>query len=65
LFEASDVYNVGGGTYFLIVEAIGSDRYRYFRCWTSNGLTGTRAGLADTGTNPFARSINVAFTDTA
>ncbi|KAH9483366.1 Alpha-L-arabinofuranosidase C [Psilocybe cubensis] len=60
LFEASNVYNYGSG-YLLIVEAIGSDGHRYFRSWTSSSLTGTWAELADTESNPFARSTNVVF----
>lgn len=65
LFEASNVYNVGDGTYLLLVEAIGSDGYRYFRSWTSSSLSGTWTGLADTESNPFARSNNVVFSGTA
>ena len=65
LYEASNVYNVGDGQYLLIVEAIGSDGYRYFRSWTSNSLAGTWTGLADTEADPFARSTNVAFSGTA
>ena len=64
LYEASNVYNVGNGVYLLIVEAIGSDGNRYFRSWTSNSLTGTWTGLANTEANPFARSTNVAFSGT-
>lgn len=64
LYEASNVYNVGNGQYLLIVEAIGSDGNRYFRSWTSNSLTGTWTGLANTEANPFARSNNVAFSGT-
>ncbi|KAF4625738.1 hypothetical protein G7Y89_g12426 [Cudoniella acicularis] len=65
LFEASCVYNVGGGQYLLIVEAIGSDGNRYFRSWTSTSLSGTWIALADSQTNPFARSNNVVFSGTA
>ncbi|RHZ64424.1 putative alpha-L-arabinofuranosidase [Aspergillus thermomutatus] len=65
LFEASNVYNVGNGQYLLLVEAIGSDGQRYFRSWTSNSLTGTWNALANTESNPFARSTNVAFSGTA
>ncbi|KAI9694251.1 MAG: hypothetical protein M1820_009109 [Bogoriella megaspora] len=65
LYEASNVYNVGGSQYLLIVEAIGSDGNRYFRSWTSNSPGGTWTGLADTEANPFARSSNVAFNGTA
>lgn len=59
LYEASNVYNVGGGTFLLLVEAIGSDSNRYFRSWTSESLSGSWTPLADTEANPFARSNNV------
>jgi hypothetical protein len=65
LFEASCVYNVGNGKYLLLVEAIGSDGARYFRSWTSTSLSGTWTGLANTESNPFARSTNVVFSGTA
>lgn len=64
LFEASNVYHTGNGEYLLLVEAIGSDGQRYFRSWTSNSLTGSWKGLANTEANPFARSNNVAFSGT-
>lgn len=63
LFEASNVYTLPDGTYLLLVEAFGSDGYRYFRSWTSSSLTGTWTALADTETNPFASHDNVAFQD--
>ncbi|KAI1853918.1 hypothetical protein JX265_012603 [Neoarthrinium moseri] len=63
LYEASNVYNVGG-EYLLLVEAIGSDGYRYFRSWTTSNLDGTWTPLADSESNPFARSTNVNFTGT-
>ncbi|KAI7785658.1 glycoside hydrolase family 62 protein [Diaporthe eres] len=61
LYEASNVYNVGGGTFLLLVEAIGSDGARYFRSWTSKSLAGSWTPLADTEANPFARSNNILF----
>lgn len=64
LFEASNVYNVGG-SYLLIVEAIGSDSYRYFRSWTSSSIGGTWTPLAATESHPFASHENVAFKGTA
>ena len=64
LFEACNVYKVGEDQYILIVEAIGSDGQRYFRSWTSDSIAGEWAPLADTETNPFARSNNVAFNGT-
>ncbi|PYH88275.1 glycosyl hydrolase family 62 protein [Aspergillus ellipticus CBS 707.79] len=65
VYEASNVYRISDEEYLLIVEAIGSDSNRYFRSWTSNNLTGTWTGLADTESNPFARSDNVVFDGTA
>ncbi|GAQ06496.1 alpha-L-arabinofuranosidase C [Aspergillus lentulus] len=64
LFEASNVYHTGNGEYLLLVEAIGSDGQRYFRSWTANSLAGSWKGLANTESNPFARSNNVAFSGT-
>lgn len=63
LFEACNVYKVGD-EYLLLVEAIGSGGRRYFRSWTSNSISGPWTGLADTQSNPFARSNNVAFSGT-
>jgi endo-1,4-beta-xylanase len=66
LFEASNVYRIRGThKYLLLVEAIGSDNRRYFRSWTANGLNGDWRPLADTESNPFARSTNVVFPDGA
>jgi hypothetical protein len=65
LFEASNVYNVGGGKYLLMVEAIGSDGQRYFRSWQSNSLAGQWTQLAASEANPFARSNNVKFNGAA
>ncbi|KAK6354767.1 hypothetical protein TWF696_003903 [Orbilia brochopaga] len=64
LFEASNVYYIGGGKYLLLVEAIGSDGARYFRSWTATSLSGPWATLAATEANPFARSNNVVFNGT-
>jgi hypothetical protein len=65
LFEATNVYKVGDtGQYMLIIEAIGSDGRRYFRSWTSNRLDANFnlwTPLADSESNPFARSNNVSF----
>lgn len=66
LFEGSNVYKVAGtDQYLLLVEAIGSDGRRYFRSWTSTGIGGSWTPLADTESNPFARSSNVTFGGTA
>jgi endo-1,4-beta-xylanase len=66
VFEASNVYRVEDThSYVLLVEAIGSDGRRYFRSWTSPSLAGSWTGLADTESNPFARSNNVTFGTTA
>jgi len=61
LFEASNVYSIGGGNYLLLVEAIGATGERYFRSWTSTGLTETWTPLAATEQNPFLGQANVVF----
>ncbi|WP_230423981.1 non-reducing end alpha-L-arabinofuranosidase family hydrolase [Streptomyces radicis] len=62
LFEGGAVYRVEGtDTYLLIWEAIGSDGRRWYRSFTADGLTGQWQPLADTESNPFARSTNVTF----
>jgi Glycosyl hydrolase family 62 len=62
LFEASNVYKIKDqNAYLLLVEAIGSDGKRYFRSWTSGRLDGSWTPLANTESNPFARSTNVTF----
>ncbi|TKX20907.1 glycosyl hydrolase family 62 protein [Elsinoe australis] len=64
LFEASNVYNIGGGQYLLLVEAIGSDSFRWFRSWTSTNLAGPWTPLAAEEDNSFMRSNNVVFEGT-
>lgn len=62
LWEAANVYKLStSNTYLLLVEAIGGNGKRYFRSWTATSLTGTWTALADSETNPFARSTNVTF----
>ncbi|KAF2223932.1 glycosyl hydrolase family 62 protein [Elsinoe ampelina] len=63
LFEASNVYEVAKGQYLLLVEAIGTDGFRYFRSWTASDLAGNWTALAAEEDLPFARSNNVLFTD--
>jgi endo-1,4-beta-xylanase len=66
LFEAANVYQVqGSNEYLLLNEAIGSDGRRWFRSWTSSSINGSWTPLADTESNPFARSNNVSFNGTA
>jgi len=64
MFEASNVYHIGNGTYLLLIEAIGTDGNRYFRSWTSKSIAGPWKALANTEANPFARSNNVVFEGT-
>jgi hypothetical protein len=65
LFEASNVYSVGNGTYLLLVECIGAGDspggLRYFRSWTSSSLSGPWNPLAATQSNPFMGEANVVF----
>jgi hypothetical protein len=66
LFEASAIYNVGDGTYLMVVECIGSGAsnaggVRYFRSWTSNSLAGPWKTLAATQDNPFLGAANTNF----
>jgi len=61
LYEAANVYSVGGGKYLLIIEAIDSVGRRYFRSWTSTDIAGPWTALTDTEANSFARANNVVF----
>ncbi|MEE1940060.1 non-reducing end alpha-L-arabinofuranosidase family hydrolase [Streptomyces sp. TRM 70361] len=62
LFEGTAVYRVGDtGEYLLLQEAIGSDGRRWYRSFTSGRIEGPWNPLADTESNPFARSNNVTF----
>ncbi|KAF2035982.1 glycoside hydrolase [Setomelanomma holmii] len=68
LFEASNVYSVGNGTYLLLVECIGAGDaaggVRYFKSWTSNDIAGPWTPLATTQDHPFMGEANVEFTGT-
>jgi endo-1,4-beta-xylanase len=61
IFEASMHYKIAGtNTYLTAVEAIGPHG-RYFRAWTSDRLDGEWRPLADSASNSFAGSDNVAY----
>ncbi|KAI3390673.1 hypothetical protein diail_8888 [Diaporthe ilicicola] len=49
LYEASNVYSVGNGTFLLHVEAIDSASNRYFRSWTAQIRIGSLRSLLDRG----------------
>jgi hypothetical protein len=65
LYEASNVYSLGNGTYLLLVECISSGGDRYFRSWTSTRIEGPWTPLAATEEHPFMGAANVAFNGTA
>jgi endo-1,4-beta-xylanase len=64
LFEASNVYYMGGtGQYLALVEAFdaASNYHRYYRSWTAPSLDGTWTPLEDTFQAPFASTANITF----
>jgi endo-1,4-beta-xylanase len=65
LFEGTAVYKAGDAEYLLLQEAIGSDGRRWYRSFTSDRIDGQWRPLADTQSNPFARSNNVSFSGNA
>jgi len=65
-FEADNIYKVDGqNEYLLVIEAIGSDGFRYFTSYTSNAINGSWTPLANTESNPFIRDNNVTFSGSA
>jgi len=64
LFEASNVYKIGGANQYLaMVEAFDntSNMRRYFRSWTAQSLDGPWTVWRDDGVSPFAGQQNVTF----
>ncbi|MCX5206314.1 non-reducing end alpha-L-arabinofuranosidase family hydrolase [Streptomyces sp. NBC_00237] len=62
LFEATNVYKVAGSDqYLLIQEAAGPGWRRYFRSFTSTGLTGPWTPTSGLHDDPFAGQSNVTF----
>ncbi|GAB4003153.1 hypothetical protein GCM10029992_43660 [Glycomyces albus] len=64
LWEAANIYKVeGSDQYLLLVEAFDDGSTRYFRSWTATDIAGPYTPLADSRSNPFADTSNVAFPD--
>jgi endo-1,4-beta-xylanase len=64
LFEACNVYKIGGtNKYLALIEAFDStsNYQRYFRSWTADSLEGPWTVLHDDATSPFAGKANVTF----